>query len=97
MIDVISATCIGYQVGALSKWAINAEDPLSGAIADFPKRGILVRHMSSASSRVFIPVLYQRSAVPAWAWNYMCRIPNKRWRQLCDSDKIMADVKKNLS
>lgn len=32
-----------------------------------------------------------RSAVPTWAWNLVCRIPNRRWRQLCDSDKIMAE------
>ncbi|PCH40720.1 cytochrome P450 [Wolfiporia cocos MD-104 SS10] len=31
-----------------------------------------------------------RSAVPTWAWNLVCRIPNDRWRQICDSDKIMA-------
>jgi len=31
-----------------------------------------------------------RSAVPAWAWNLVCRIPNDRWRQVCDSDRIMA-------
>ncbi|KAF9804687.1 hypothetical protein IEO21_09276 [Rhodonia placenta] len=31
-----------------------------------------------------------RSAVPTWAWNLVCRIPNHRWRQVCDSDRIMA-------
>ncbi|KZT06455.1 cytochrome P450 [Laetiporus sulphureus 93-53] len=31
-----------------------------------------------------------RSAVPTWAWNFVCRIPNERWRQVCDSDRIMA-------
>lgn len=23
----------------------------------------------------------------------MCRLPNARWRQMCDSDKIMAEVR----
>ncbi|KAK1229348.1 hypothetical protein PQX77_007605 [Marasmius sp. AFHP31] len=32
-----------------------------------------------------------RSVVPTWAWNLVCRIPNARWRQMCDSDKIMAE------
>ncbi|KAL1729417.1 cytochrome P450, partial [Schizophyllum commune] len=32
-----------------------------------------------------------RSAVPTWAWNLVCKIPNNRWRQMCDSDKIMAE------
>ncbi|KZT29554.1 cytochrome P450 [Neolentinus lepideus HHB14362 ss-1] len=32
-----------------------------------------------------------RSAVPTWAWKLVCSIPNKRFRQLCDSDKIMAE------
>ncbi|EPQ58851.1 cytochrome P450 [Gloeophyllum trabeum ATCC 11539] len=32
-----------------------------------------------------------RSAVPTWAWKLVCSIPNKRLRQLCDSDKIMAE------
>ncbi|CCM00466.1 uncharacterized protein FIBRA_02499 [Fibroporia radiculosa] len=31
-----------------------------------------------------------RSAVPAWAWDLVCRIPSERWRQICDSDTIMA-------
>ncbi|KDQ63972.1 hypothetical protein JAAARDRAFT_214320 [Jaapia argillacea MUCL 33604] len=32
-----------------------------------------------------------RSVVPAWAWKLVCKIPNRRFRQLCDSDSIMAD------
>ncbi|KAL1746232.1 cytochrome P450 [Schizophyllum fasciatum] len=32
-----------------------------------------------------------RSAVPTWAWDLVCKIPNNRWRQMCDSDKIMAE------
>ena len=42
MVDVASASSFGYRVGALSKWATDAEDPLVTAIGDFPKRGILV-------------------------------------------------------
>ncbi|KAI0307004.1 cytochrome P450 [Multifurca ochricompacta] len=73
MVDIASVSSFGYRVGALNKWAIDAEDPLVTAIGDFPKRGIL------------------RSAVPVWAWKLVCSIPNRRWRQLCDSDKIMAE------
>ncbi|TFK74517.1 cytochrome P450 [Pluteus cervinus] len=32
-----------------------------------------------------------RSTVPAWAWSLVCKIPNRRWRQICNSDKIMAE------
>ncbi|KIP03779.1 hypothetical protein PHLGIDRAFT_77016 [Phlebiopsis gigantea 11061_1 CR5-6] len=32
-----------------------------------------------------------RSAVPTWAWNLVCRIPNARVREICNSDKIMAE------
>ncbi|KAI9513228.1 cytochrome P450 [Russula earlei] len=32
-----------------------------------------------------------RSAVPAWAWKLVCTIPNRRWRQICDSDKILSE------
>ncbi|KAH9077004.1 cytochrome P450 [Lactarius deliciosus] len=74
MVDVVSASSFGYHVGALSKWAMDTEDPLVTAVGDFPKRGIL------------------RSAVHKRAWNLVCNIPNRRWRQLCDSDRIMAEA-----
>ncbi|KAI0268080.1 cytochrome P450 [Gloeopeniophorella convolvens] len=73
MVDVACVSSFGHRVGALSKWAADAEDPLVTAIGDFPKRGIL------------------RSAISAWAWKLVCQIPNRRWRQLCDSDKIMTE------
>ncbi|KAF8801579.1 cytochrome P450 [Phlegmacium glaucopus] len=72
-VDVVVSSSFGYRLGAVSKWAMDVEDPLSTAINDFPKRGIL------------------RSIVPTWAWNSVCRIPNNRWRQMCDSDKILAE------
>ncbi|TFK24714.1 cytochrome P450 11B1 [Coprinopsis marcescibilis] len=73
MVDVMTETLFGYRLGALGKWAMDAEDPLSTAINDFPKRGIL------------------RSVMPSSLWNLIGRIPNNRWRQMCDSDKIMAE------
>ncbi|KAK2465864.1 hypothetical protein APHAL10511_001505 [Amanita phalloides] len=73
MVDVVTSISYGYQANAVKNWSMGLENPLSTAINDFPKRGIL------------------RSAVPTWAWNLVCRIPNKRLRQLCDSDKIMAE------
>ncbi|GBE80196.1 cytochrome P450 [Sparassis latifolia] len=72
MVDIIGDTVFGCRPGSLEKRAMNIQDPLSTAVNDFPKRGIL------------------RSAVPTWAWNLVCRIPNVRWRQICDSDQIMA-------
>ncbi|KAF9463724.1 cytochrome P450 [Collybia nuda] len=73
MVDVVVSSSYGYRLGAVSKWAADVEDPLSMAINDFPKRGIL------------------RSTIPGWAWNIVCRFPNNRWKQMCDSDKIMAE------
>ncbi|KAF8165928.1 cytochrome P450 [Crassisporium funariophilum] len=73
MVDVVVSSSFGYHLGAVSKWTMDVEDPLSTAINDFPKRGIL------------------RSIVPTWGWNLVCRIPNNRWRQMCDSDKILAE------
>ncbi|EMD40318.1 hypothetical protein CERSUDRAFT_148236 [Gelatoporia subvermispora B] len=72
MVDIISMTVFGTRPGSMKNWSLNIHDPLSTAVYDFPKRGIL------------------RSAVPTWAWNLVCRIPNERWRQICDSDRIMA-------
>lgn len=73
MVDAVVHFSYGYRLGAVSKFAMDVEDPLSTAINDFPKRGIL------------------RCTIPGWAWNLVSRIPNNRWRQMCDSDKIMAE------
>jgi hypothetical protein len=42
MVDVVISSCFGYRLGAVNRWAMDIEDPLSTAIKDFPKRGILV-------------------------------------------------------
>lgn len=42
MVDALVSSSYGYRLGAVSKWAMGVEDPLSMAINDFPKRGILV-------------------------------------------------------
>ncbi|KAI0782532.1 cytochrome P450 [Abortiporus biennis] len=73
MVDVISCTVFGSKPGSLDKYNMNIQDPLSTAVYDFPKRGIL------------------RSVVPEWAWSWVCSIPNARFRQVCDSDHIMAE------
>ncbi|KAG6824957.1 hypothetical protein H0H92_005314 [Tricholoma furcatifolium] len=73
MVDAVVSFSYGYRLGAVSKWAVGAEDPLSMAINDFPKRGII------------------RSTLPTWLWNLVTQIPNNRWRQMCDSDKTMAE------
>ena len=65
MVDVIVSSAYGYCLGAVSKWAMNAEDLLSTASNDFPKCGILVSIPSIASSIAKV----QRSAVPTWAWD----------------------------
>lgn len=92
MVEVIVSSSYGYRLGAVGKWAHQAEDPLSVAISDFPKRGILVRSPITCCFLHNAYLCWQRSVVPTWAWKLICRIPNARWRQLCDSDKIMAEV-----
>lgn len=42
MVDVLARTNFGSVPGALDKWAMNSKDPLSVAVYDFPKRGVLV-------------------------------------------------------
>ena len=42
LVDVLVSSSFGYRLGAVSKWAMDVQDPLSTAINDFPKRGILV-------------------------------------------------------
>jgi hypothetical protein len=63
MADVVSASSFGCCIGALSRWAVDVEDPLVTAIGDFPKRGILVRFESSLrvlrSDHVYSEVLSQ--------------------------------------
>jgi hypothetical protein len=49
MVDVMTETLFGYRLGALAKWAAGAEDPLSTAIHDFPKRGLLVSMVLSSA------------------------------------------------
>ncbi|KAF4619446.1 hypothetical protein D9613_004739 [Agrocybe pediades] len=41
MVDVVVSASFGYRLGAVGRWAMDVEDPLSTAINDFPKRGIL--------------------------------------------------------
>lgn len=43
MVDIIIASSHGYRQGALRNWILGVEDPIATAIADFPKRGIIVR------------------------------------------------------
>lgn len=42
MVDIISATLFGCRPGSMDKWALNVHDPLTTAVNDFPKRGIIV-------------------------------------------------------
>jgi hypothetical protein len=51
MVDVIVTSSHGYRLGALSKWASGVEEPLSTAIGDFPKRGILVKSYFCVTQR----------------------------------------------
>jgi hypothetical protein len=50
MVDAVVSFSYGYRLGAVSKFAIDVEDPLSTAINDFPKRGILVSELGSPLS-----------------------------------------------
>ncbi|KAI0034366.1 cytochrome P450 [Vararia minispora EC-137] len=41
MVDVVTSVSFGCHVGALAKWAMDAEDEFCTAVGDFPKRGML--------------------------------------------------------
>ena len=47
MVDVIACTVFGSRSGSLDNWAMNIRDPLSIAVYDFPKRGIMVSALPS--------------------------------------------------
>jgi hypothetical protein len=49
MADVMASSSFGYRLGAVGKWTMDVEDPLSTAISDFPKRGILVKRLNILS------------------------------------------------
>ncbi|KAJ7754837.1 cytochrome P450 [Mycena metata] len=40
-LDIIVSSSYGFSLGAIRKWALEAEEGLTVAIGDFPKRGIL--------------------------------------------------------
>ena len=42
MVDIMSMTIYGFHHGALKNLALGIEDPLSMAVCDFPKRGVIV-------------------------------------------------------
>jgi hypothetical protein len=42
MMDIMASLSFGYRLSAVSRWALGSEDPLCTAVADFPKRGIVV-------------------------------------------------------
>ena len=43
MVDIMSMTIYGFHHGALKNLSLGIEDPLSMAVYDFPKRGVIVR------------------------------------------------------
>lgn len=43
MVDIMSMTIYGFHHGALRNLSLGIEDPLSTAVYDFPKRGVIVR------------------------------------------------------
>ena len=43
MVDIMSMTIYGFHHGALKNLSMGIEDPLSMAVYDFPKRGVIVR------------------------------------------------------
>lgn len=47
MVDVVCDTLFGYQYGAVEKWDEGIVDELADAVADWPKRGIVVSILPS--------------------------------------------------
>lgn len=57
MVDVVAATVFGHRSGSLDNWATGVRDPLSIAVYDFPKRGIMVSNESPRRDVVFLVAL----------------------------------------
>ena len=53
MVDVIACTVFGSRSGSLDNWAANIRDPLSIAVYDFPKRGVMVGSSVKTSLNLF--------------------------------------------
>jgi hypothetical protein len=56
MVDIVAVTVYGCRVSALKKLTLGAEEPLSKAVADFPKRGIIVS-VSFIFAIILVPYL----------------------------------------
>ena len=61
MVDIIIASSHGYRQGALRKWILGVEDPMATAIADFPKRAIIVRRSPCITTRLIVVPEKRRS------------------------------------
>jgi hypothetical protein len=35
-----------------------------------------------------------KSAIPNWAWGWLSKYPNARWRDICNSDDILGKVRR---
>jgi len=51
MVDIMSMTIYGFHHGALRNLTLGIEDPLSTAVYDFPKRGVIVRFSPPRSDK----------------------------------------------
>jgi hypothetical protein len=47
LVDIMSMTIYGFRHDALKNLSMGIEDPLSTAVYDFPKRGVIVRRFTS--------------------------------------------------
>lgn len=61
MVDIMSMTIYGFHHGALKNLSMGIEDPLSIAVYDFPKRGVIVR-LSTPLPAIHRPADHPHSA-----------------------------------
>jgi hypothetical protein len=78
LVDVLVSSSFGYRLRAVSKWAMDVEDPLSTVTLETTSLNMAFTHLFLAQ---------YRSNMDLFA-GYLTIV----WRQMCDSDKTLAKV-----
>ncbi|TFY81144.1 hypothetical protein EWM64_g2866 [Hericium alpestre] len=78
LIDVMCLISSGVRGEALATWAKTFSDETN------------VPDLLSVALSDMPAFCDMRGSFPTWMWNALCRIPNKRWNQFCQSESIVT-------
>lgn len=90
------------NIMSLNDYARGIRNPITRAIALWPKRGMIVspqpnsvpasRHSSLYRLWPVAEIRMQKGNLPGWLWPIVEKFPNEWWQHLCRSDADLADV-----